>query len=44
MRRTSLPSTSPATRFDHFYRLATNTRVPSTEQGKLLRAGDALVL
>jgi uncharacterized protein YcbX len=44
MRRTSLPSTSPAARFDHFYRLATNTRVPSTEQGKLLRVGDALAL
>jgi hypothetical protein len=44
MRRTSLPSSSPAARFDHFYRLATNTRVPSTEQGKLLRVGDALVL
>jgi hypothetical protein len=44
MRRTSLPSSSPAARFDHFYRLATNTRVPSTEQGKHLRAGDALVL
>lgn len=44
MRRTSLPSSSPAVRFDHFYRLATNTRVPSTEQGKLLRVGDALVL
>ena len=44
MRRASLPSTSPAERFDHFYRFATNTRVPATEQGKLLRVGDALVL
>jgi uncharacterized protein len=44
MRRTYLPYTSPRERFDHFYRLATNTRVPSTEQGKLLRVGDALVL
>lgn len=44
MRRTSLPPSSPADRFDHFYRLATNTRVPSTEHGKLLRVGDALVL
>jgi uncharacterized protein YcbX len=44
MRRNSLPPSSPAARFDHFYRLATNTRVPSTEQGKLLRIGDALVL
>jgi uncharacterized protein YcbX len=44
MRRDSLPSSSPAARFDHFYRMATNTRVPSTEQGKLLRLGDAVVL
>ena len=44
MRRTQLPNTSPRERFDHFYRLATNTRVASTEQGKLLRIGDALLL
>jgi uncharacterized protein len=44
MRRTSLPASSPKDRFDHYYRLATNTRVPSTEQGKFLRVGDALVL
>jgi len=42
MRRASLPATSPASRFDHFYRLSTNTRVPSTEQGKPLRVGDAV--
>lgn len=40
MRRATLPAWSPAARFDHFYRLSTNTRVPSTECGKLLRAGD----
>jgi uncharacterized protein YcbX len=44
MRRSSLPSASPTGRFDHFYRMATNTRVPGTERGKLLRVGDALVL
>ena len=27
---------------DHFYRLATNTRVVSAEAGKPLRLGDAL--
>src|SRR5262252_1438375 len=32
MRRTSLPRSSPSPRFDHFYRLATNTRVPCSEQ------------
>ena len=42
LRRAQLPPWAPAERFDHFYRLATNTRVPSTEHGKLLRLGDAL--
>ena len=44
LRRAQLPPWAPAERFDHFYRLATNTRVPSTEQGKLLRLGDSLTL
>ena len=44
LRRAQLPAWAPAERFDHFYRLATNTRVPSTEHGKLLRLGDALRL
>lgn len=44
LRRLQLPSWAPAERFDHFYRLAVNTRVPSTEQGKLLRVGDQLSL
>jgi uncharacterized protein YcbX len=43
-RLANLPTTSPAARFDHFYRLATNTRVPSAEAGKLLRLGDQLFL
>src|SRR5271157_820631 len=44
LRRAQLPPWAPADRFDHFYRLATNTRVPSTEHGKLLRLGDPLTL
>jgi uncharacterized protein YcbX len=44
LRRAQLPAWAPAERFDHFYRLAVNTRVPSTEQGKLLRVGDLLIL
>jgi uncharacterized protein YcbX len=40
LRRAQLPAWSPAERFDHFYRLATNTRVPSAEAGKPLRLGD----
>lgn len=43
LRRAQLPAWSPAGRFDHFYRLAVNTRIPSTEQGKLLRVGDPLI-
>lgn len=43
LRHAHLPSWAPAERFDHFYRLSTNTRVPSTECGKLLRVGDALI-
>jgi uncharacterized protein len=43
-RKTSLPASSPRARFDHFYRLSTNTRVPSTESGKLLRLHDPLIL
>jgi uncharacterized protein YcbX len=44
LRRAQLPPWAPAERFDHFYRLATNTRVASTEHGKLLRLGDPLEL
>jgi uncharacterized protein YcbX len=43
LRRKHLPSWAPAERFDHFYRLATNTRVASTESGKLLTVGDPLL-
>ena len=42
LRRETLPPWAPAARFDHFYRLATNTRVAPTETGKLLRLGDRL--
>jgi uncharacterized protein YcbX len=44
LRQASLPSWSPREPFDHFYRLATNTRVASTESGKPLRQGDSLIL
>jgi len=44
LRRAQLPPWAPTARFDHFYRLATNTRVPSTECGKLLRVGDSLTV
>jgi uncharacterized protein YcbX len=44
MRASTLPAWSPRVRFDHFYRMSTNTRVASSERGKLLRAGDSLQL
>ena len=44
LRRETLPPWARAARFDHFYRLAVNTRVAPTETGKLLRVGDTLVL
>ena len=44
MRRTSIPPWTPEARFDHYHRLATNTRVASSESGKLLRVGDTLVV
>jgi len=44
MRQAVLPVCAPRTRFDHFYRLSTNTRVAPSERGKLLHAGDALQL
>jgi uncharacterized protein YcbX len=43
-RHATAPAWSPLERFDHFYRMATNTRVASAEAGKLLRIGDALLL
>ena len=43
-RRANVPSWTPEARFDHYYRLATNTRVAPTETGKRLRVGDPVVL
>jgi len=44
LRCETLPPWAPAARFDHFYRLAVNTRVAPTETGKPLRLGDSLTL
>jgi len=44
LRRETLPPWAPAARFDHFYRLAVNTRVAPAETGKPLRLGDSLKL
>ena len=42
-REETLPLWAVRTRFNHFYRLAVNTRVPESEAGKLLRVGDKVV-
>jgi len=44
LRRETLPPWAPAARFDHFYRLAVNTRVAPAETGKPLRLSDPLQL
>jgi uncharacterized protein len=43
-RKESLPSWATRSRFNHFYRLSINTRVPASQAGKLLRVGDPVVL
>jgi uncharacterized protein YcbX len=43
-REATLPTWSPRCRFDHFYRLSTNTRVAGSEGGKVLSTGDLLSL
>ena len=44
LRESTLPPWSPRPRFDHFYRLSTNSRVAPSETNKLLRVGDPLVI
>lgn len=39
-RREELPSWATVSRFNHFFRLAVNTRVPESEVGKTLQVGD----
>jgi uncharacterized protein YcbX len=41
-RRASLPTWAQRSRFNHFYRLAINTRLPVTEAGKTICLGDEL--
>jgi hypothetical protein len=43
-RRATLPGWADAGRFDHFYRLAVNTRIDPAEAGKRLSRGDELQL
>jgi uncharacterized protein YcbX len=44
LRKEHLPEWTNAQRFNHFYRFAVNTSIPSSETGKHLRTGDVLSL
>lgn len=44
LRKQFLPAWANAQRFNHFYRFAVNTSIPSSETGKPLRVGDAVVV
>jgi hypothetical protein len=41
-RREALPAWAEPGRFDHYYRLAVNTRIPESEAGKVLKIGDSV--
>lgn len=42
-RKVTLPNQVEKSRFNHFYRLALNTRIPITEAGKFIRVGDEII-
>jgi uncharacterized protein len=42
MRQKTLPSQIERSRFNHFYRLSVNTRIPESEAGKMLKIGDEI--
>jgi len=43
-RKETLPEWAAASRFNHFYRLSVNTRIPESEAGKRLRLGDRVTI
>ncbi len=43
-RRQTLPEWAEASRFNHYYRLAVNTFIPESENGKVLNIGDEIRL
>jgi hypothetical protein len=44
LRKEYLPPWAELDHFNHFYRFATNTSIPLSEQGKVLRVGDVVCL
>jgi hypothetical protein len=43
-REETLPSWATSSRFNHFYRVSVNTRIPPSEAGKVLKVGDEVKL
>ena len=43
-RRETLPNWTNASRFNHFYRLSINTKIPASEAGKILKIEDQIQL
>ena len=43
-RQATLPAWAERSRFDHYYRLAVNTRVPPDQASPLLRVGDEVAI
>ncbi|MFB2935070.1 MOSC domain-containing protein [Aerosakkonemataceae cyanobacterium BLCC-F154] len=43
-RRETLPIWVNSSRFNHFYRLSVNTKIPASEAGKILQVGDEIKL
>ena len=43
-RRATLPTWARGSRFDHFYRLAVNTRIPAAQNGRAIAVGDLVEL
>jgi uncharacterized protein len=43
-RKETLPSWTTPERFDHFYRLSVNTKIPASEVGKVLKVGDPIAI
>jgi uncharacterized protein YcbX len=43
-RKETLPAWAAASRFNHFYRLSVNTRIPASEEGKKVQVGDEIKL
>ena len=41
-RERALPPWATRSRFNHYYRLAVNTRIPASEAGKIIHVGDAV--